>query len=190
MSPGLAASLRLLAWRLRRTNEITLNDLLFELGAVATGAAFIAAAMVVVWLLGRRYQRKQRLTVERWCSGRSVMTDQEFLAACGVTADPLQMRVAIVTRNMIAEYTGVPAATIRPDDGAADFGHLLDSMDWLEVWFRIEKESDVRIGRFDRAMLVARDNRLRIKDYIKAVSSAPEKGRPQPPSSPSTGSGG
>ena len=155
-----------------------MNNLLFQSGSIAIGAALIAAVVMVLWVLGRRYQRKRGLAVEQWCSERSAMTDEQFLAACEIPPDPLQMRVAILSRNLIAEYTGVPPATIQPDDSAADFGCLLDSMDWLDVWFRIEKGADVRINskRFDQAMLVARDNNFRIKHYIKAASSAAENG--------------
>jgi len=115
--------------------------------------------------------RRQRTVWREWCA-RPQTTDQEFLRGCGLPGeDPLSRKLALATRYALAEASGVPPGTVKADD---PFRHeIWDSLDWLDVIFRIEKAVAVKIpGGGAREVLYRRRDEGRgtvVADFVRAV---------------------
>ena len=144
-----------------------------QIVAVVLVVALAAAAVMTALALIRRYRQKLRTAMERW-SSRSRLNDAGFLSQCGVAEDPLSKEVAATIRAVLAEYARVPAETISPEDKFSDFGCLLDSMDWLDVFFRTERSVGVKIDfkALDRAMGKSGWQHVTIKQFVLAVASS------------------
>jgi acyl carrier protein len=144
------------------------------IGLLTFSVASVAA--LVLWLLMHR--RATRLAACRWRK-RPPMGNDEFLAACNITDEPLRIEVALAARRVIGELATVPAETIRPDDS---FAHDLvqlpywDSLDWLDFVFLVEREIRLKVSRslFDEAAMLdgGWTGDLRVKHVIRAVSMA------------------
>jgi hypothetical protein len=143
---------------------------MFMLGHAAVILLSLVVVVTVMWMiywLWRRHQEKLGVAAERW-SERGRMGEAEFLAGCGIACDGLEKNVALAARRVIGEILMVPAETICPDDRWKDFGCLMDSVDWLDFLFRIEKGAWVKVH--------ARNwEGERVKDFVRAVSLSAEE---------------
>jgi acyl carrier protein len=107
----------------------------------AIGLLVVLVVPFVIWIA--RIVRRQREVWRAWCE-RPQVRDDDFLRACELPDEnPWTRGLALATRNALAEASGVPPGTIKADDS---FQHeVWDSLDWLDIIFRIEKAAAVKI---------------------------------------------
>lgn len=76
---------------------------------------------------------------------RPSQSDEEFLQGCEIPAESPQAALALCVRRAMAEAAGVRLTTIHSTDSMQD--SIWDSVDMLDIWFRVEKSAGVKLKR-------------------------------------------
>ena len=90
--------------------------------------------------------RDSHWKVDRFRGERVRQSDEQFLAECGIPPGADLARVAIAVRRCVADTGLVDSAFVQPGDrfpGSLDVLPLWDSMDFVDLVLRIERELDV-----------------------------------------------
>jgi acyl carrier protein len=109
------------------------------------------------------------------------VSDDEFLVGCGAGPGDTGAAMMLAVRRVLAEVSGVSTPIIRADDPMND--RFWDSVDQLDITFRIEREMNVKLPArfFDTAVqLVAQDpGGLRVSHLARAavIEAIPMKRR-------------
>ena len=127
-------------------------------------------ACVVVFVIELARQLRANLDYRRNWEARAPQADADFAHACGVEPDSTAAARIAAMRRALADATGISPHTIRADD---EFGDpIWDSLDWLDVAFRIEKALDVKVMKnwIERAEADAGGReRLRVRHVVRAI---------------------
>lgn len=97
-----------------------------------------------------RHFRHWTEKVADFTRGRVPQADDAFIAACHLPPQPDARRISLVVRRVFAEEGSVDPAFIYAEDRyPEDLGILpsWDSIDMLDIIFRLEKQLNVKIGR-------------------------------------------
>ena len=138
-------------------------------------APTIVIASLLAWMFWqvRSTVAKQRERWKTW-NERPRITDDEFFARCGIAKDSSDVKIALAFREALTVASGAPRETLRADDLIED--HFFDSMDWLDVIFRIEKAALVKIPKsmWDMASAKASEDKSKvmIRHLVIACSGA------------------
>jgi acyl carrier protein len=88
----------------------------------------------------------------RFKSGRTLLSDEEFIARCGFEPETTAASLAVVVRRVIGECGSVEPTYIRPDDRwPEDLGKLAfwDSIDLFYFIFSVEEATGRRLNPDD-----------------------------------------
>jgi len=94
--------------------------------------------------------RSAEQKVALFCKDREPQSDEQFLAECGLPADPEAARIALAVRRAVANIGSVDSQFIRADDLYPDQLGMLpfwDSIDMMAYIWELEKQLGTRFTR-------------------------------------------
>ena len=134
-------------------------------------------ASSVMWLQLLRHFRHWTKKVADFTAGRVPEADDGFLADCDLPPGAEAVRVALAVRKVFGEVGSVDPKFIRPTDRFPDELGVLpgwDSIDMLDVVFRLEKELNVKVWRNP----VLPVERFTVRDFVHSLLTIVHAGGP------------
>lgn len=124
----------------------------FAIAAALVATPFLIAisALMFVWDeisgSGRRLRRRRARMVERMVDGRHPLSDSDFLRA--VEADESDAPLWLGVRERLADFLGVPAEAIHPDDPMSEIWWMYEEgPEDADIKFLLELTLGARIPR-------------------------------------------
>ena len=100
---------------------------------------------------------------------RPLLSDEEFCGLCGIADDARRRQIASVTRRTLGTCSGLFFKKLYPDDAFGD--PVWDSIDWLDILFRLEKATGLYLMR--QGIRPAHPYcDLKVRDVVEAVLRA------------------
>jgi acyl carrier protein len=154
--------------RISESSNITSNSLKQIMPIISTTIFFLMLARWLMWV--RSHMAAQRQLWKTWAN-RDHVNDAEFLKGCGIEPNSPHAQLTIAIRQAFADAGGVHQEAIRAEDLIED--HFWDSIDWLDVVFRIEKAALVKVPKpmWDNARELAskEQSKVMVKHIVRAT---------------------
>jgi hypothetical protein len=117
--------------------------------------------------------------VDDFRDGRTRLSDNDFLADCGLTPGTEAAEIALAVRRAVAGVGLIDPLFIRADDsypGTLEVLPLWDSMDWLCLVFELERELG-HSARWEPGEILQHSRFLTVRDLIAHAQRALEHGQ-------------